>query len=133
MLRRRDVARCPSVWFSKEKQMQRRLFPVPLWSAITIFAIATVSIALAVLSPALRTQSLQSLSPLQGAAVAAAPDDSQRAAERPSQVAPEAQSGAAASEAPSNSQAPSNRWGANYFPNVPVIDQNGRTLRFYDD
>ena len=24
-------------------------------------------------------------------------------------------------------------WGANYFPNVPVIDQNGRTMNFYDD
>jgi cytochrome oxidase Cu insertion factor (SCO1/SenC/PrrC family)/cytochrome c2 len=113
--------------------MQRWLLPGPLWSAITIFAIVTVSIALAVLSPALRTQSLQSLSPLQGAAVAAAPDDSQRAAEGPSQVAPEAQSGAAVSQASSNSQAPSNRWGANYFPNLPVIDQNGRTLRFYDE
>jgi len=68
--------------------MQRRLLPGPLWSAITIFAIVIVSIALAVLSPALRTQSLQSLSPLQGAAVAAAPDDSQRAAEGPSQDVP---------------------------------------------
>src|SRR5215467_4896790 len=107
--------------------MQRRLLPGPLWSAITIFAIVIVSIALAVLSPALRTQSLQSLSPVQGAAVAAAPDDSQHAAEGPSQVAPEAQSGAAASQAPSNMQVPSNRWGANYFPNLPVVDQNGRT------
>jgi protein SCO1/2 len=26
-----------------------------------------------------------------------------------------------------------NRWGANYFPNVPLITQDGRTLRFYDD
>jgi protein SCO1 len=103
--------------------MTRRLLPVPVWSAITIVAIVTVSIALAVFSPAFRTQSL---SPLPGAAVAAAPDDdSQRAAEGRKQVAPEA--GAAAS------QAPSNRWGANYFPNVPVIDQNGRTLNFYDD
>src|SRR5262249_4548637 len=98
--------------------MQRRLFPVPLWSAITIFAIVIVSIALAVLSPALRTQAL---SPLQGAAVAA------------SQVAPVAQLAAAASPAPSHSQAPNNRWGANYIPNLPVIDQNGRTLHFYDD
>jgi len=24
-------------------------------------------------------------------------------------------------------------WGANYFPNVPVIDQNGHTMNFYDD
>jgi protein SCO1 len=110
--------------------MRRPVLPVPLWSAITIVTIVMVSIALAVLSPALR---MQSLSPLPGAAVAAAPDDSQRAAEGPSQVAPEAQSGAAASQAPSNPQAPSNRWGANYFPNRPVIDQNGRTLRFYDD
>jgi cytochrome oxidase Cu insertion factor (SCO1/SenC/PrrC family)/cytochrome c2 len=30
-------------------------------------------------------------------------------------------------------QAQSNRWGAGYFPNLPVVDQNGRTLRFYDD
>jgi cytochrome oxidase Cu insertion factor (SCO1/SenC/PrrC family) len=28
---------------------------------------------------------------------------------------------------------PSNKWGANYFPNVPVIDQDGRSFRFYDD
>jgi protein SCO1 len=113
--------------------MRRPVLPVPFWSAITIVAIAIVSIALAVLSPALRMHSLQSLSPLQGAPVPAAPGDSQRAAEGPRQVAPEAQSGAAASQVPSNSQAPSNRWGANYFPNMPVIDQNGRTLRFYDD
>jgi protein SCO1 len=26
-----------------------------------------------------------------------------------------------------------NRWGAGYFPNVPVVDQNGKTLNFYDD
>jgi protein SCO1/2 len=26
-----------------------------------------------------------------------------------------------------------NRYGANYFPNLPVIDQDGRTLNFYDD
>jgi cytochrome oxidase Cu insertion factor (SCO1/SenC/PrrC family)/cytochrome c2 len=110
--------------FPRRKQMKRRLLPVPLWSAITIVATVIVSIALAVLSPALRTQSL---SPLPGAAVAAAPDDSQRTAEGPSQVAPEAQSGAAAS------QTSGNRWGANYFPNLPVIDQNGRTLHFYDD
>jgi protein SCO1/2 len=24
-------------------------------------------------------------------------------------------------------------WGADYFPNVPLTDQNGNTLRFYDD
>jgi protein SCO1/2 len=24
-------------------------------------------------------------------------------------------------------------WGANYFPNVPLITQDGKTLRFYDD
>src|SRR5215467_1296952 len=27
----------------------------------------------------------------------------------------------------------STHWGANYFPNVPLIDQNGRTLHLYDD
>jgi protein SCO1/2 len=26
-----------------------------------------------------------------------------------------------------------NRWGANYFPNVPLVTQDGRTVRFYDD
>ena len=25
------------------------------------------------------------------------------------------------------------RWGANYFPNLPVVTQEGKTLRFYDD
>lgn len=24
-------------------------------------------------------------------------------------------------------------WGAGYFPNVPLVDQDGRTVRFYDD
>ena len=110
--------------------MKRPLLPVPLWSAIAVAAIVIVSIALAVLSPAFRTQSL---SPLPGAAVAAAPDDSQRAVEVSKQIAPEAQSSVSASQSPSNSQRPNNKWGANYFPNVPVIDQNGRTLNFYDD
>jgi protein SCO1/2 len=26
-----------------------------------------------------------------------------------------------------------NRWGANYFPNVPLLTQHGKTVRFYDD
>ena len=25
------------------------------------------------------------------------------------------------------------RWGANYFPNLPVVTQDGKTLKFYDD
>lgn len=29
--------------------------------------------------------------------------------------------------------AAANRWGANYFPNVPLITQDGKTVRFYDD
>lgn len=24
-------------------------------------------------------------------------------------------------------------WGANYFPNIPLVNQDGKTLRFYDD
>jgi protein SCO1/2 len=28
---------------------------------------------------------------------------------------------------------PTNRWGANYFPNVALITQDGATVRFYDD
>jgi protein SCO1/2 len=27
----------------------------------------------------------------------------------------------------------STHWGANYFPNVPLVDQNGRTVHLYDD
>src|SRR5262244_1906184 len=109
------------------KQMQRRLLSAPLRSAVTILTIVFVSIALALLSPALRTQSL---SPLPGAAVAAASQDSARSAEGSGAVDSQAQSGTTAQI---TSQRPNRRWGANYFPNVPVIDQNGRTLHFYDD
>jgi cytochrome oxidase Cu insertion factor (SCO1/SenC/PrrC family)/cytochrome c2 len=35
--------------------------------------------------------------------------------------------------APCALAAPGNRWGENYFPNVPVVTQDGKTLRFYDD
>jgi protein SCO1 len=30
-------------------------------------------------------------------------------------------------------EAPVNHYGANYFPNVPVVTQDGKTLNFYDD
>src|SRR5215831_17160502 len=33
--------------------------------------------------------------------------------------------------APINAEA--RRWGEGYFPNLPVVTQDGRTLRFYDD
>lgn len=36
--------------------------------------------------------------------------------------------GGAARAAPAGS-----RWGANYFPNVPLVTQEGKTVRFYDD
>jgi protein SCO1/2 len=29
--------------------------------------------------------------------------------------------------------AQNNRWGADYFPNLPVVTQDGKTLNFYDD
>src|SRR5256885_17158360 len=29
--------------------------------------------------------------------------------------------------------APATRWGADYFPNVPLITQDGKPVRFYDD
>ncbi len=29
--------------------------------------------------------------------------------------------------------AETNRWGADYFPNLPVVTQDGKTLNFYDD
>jgi len=104
------------------KQMQRRLLSAPLRSAVTILAIVLASIALALISPALR--------PLPGAAVAAASQDSARSAEGSVAVDSHAQSGTTVQ---TTSHRPNRRWGANYFPNVPVIDQNGRTLHFYDD
>jgi protein SCO1 len=107
--------------------MKRPLLSARLLSATAVVAIVAISTAVATLSPAFRTQSL---SPLPSTAVAAASEDSVRTAEGSKAVASPAQSGTAAQ---ATSQTPSNRWGANYFPNVPVIDQNGRTLNFYDD
>src|SRR5690242_7937282 len=34
---------------------------------------------------------------------------------------------------PAQAQRTDNRWGANYFPNVPVVTQDGERLMFYDD
>src|SRR5499427_4295935 len=109
------------------KQMKRWLLSARLLSATAVVAIMAISIAVAVFSAAFRTQSL---SPLPGTAVAAASEDSVRTAEGSKPVDSEAQPGTTAQ---TTSQRPSNRWGANYFPNLPVIDQNGRTLNFYDD
>jgi len=36
-------------------------------------------------------------------------------------------------KAPSPPVAANSRWGANYFPNVPLTTQDGKTVRFYDD
>src|SRR5690349_21507986 len=35
--------------------------------------------------------------------------------------------------APGAGEARDSRWGARYIPNLPVVTQDGRTLRFYDD
>jgi len=35
--------------------------------------------------------------------------------------------------APATPQAAPNRWGADYFPNVTLVTQDGRRVRFYDD
>jgi len=83
-------------------------------SAIAIIAVTTASVAIAVYSPALRMQ-LASLVP------ASADAATSQSAKVPS---PTPQT---------SSQASRNKWGANYFPNVPVIDQNGHTMKFYDD
>jgi len=40
---------------------------------------------------------------------------------------------AAIVSAPGTLEAQSNRWGADYFPNLPVVTQDGKTLKFYDD
>jgi len=34
---------------------------------------------------------------------------------------------------PGRIEAQSGRWGKDYFPNLPVVTQDGKTLRFYDD
>jgi protein SCO1 len=34
---------------------------------------------------------------------------------------------------PGGLQAQGRPWGANYFPNLPVVTQDGKTVRFYDD
>ena len=33
----------------------------------------------------------------------------------------------------SHAPAADNRWGADYFPNVALTTQDGKTVRFYDD
>jgi protein SCO1/2 len=38
-----------------------------------------------------------------------------------------------ASPQPAPAVSAGTRWGANYFPNVPLTNQDGKTLRFYDD
>ncbi len=35
--------------------------------------------------------------------------------------------------APSIATAASKRWGADYFPNIPLVTQDGKTVRFFDD
>ena len=101
------------------KQMKRWLLSARLLSATAVVAIMAISTAVAVFSAAFRTQSL---SPLP----AAPSGHSVRTAEGSKPVDSDPQPR-------TTSQRPSNRWGANYFPNLPVIDQNGRTLNFYDD
>src|SRR5262245_19884616 len=34
---------------------------------------------------------------------------------------------------PDTSEAQGRRWGKDYFPNLPVVSQDGKTRRFYDD
>jgi len=104
--------------------MQRRLLSTSSLSTIAAVAVVAVSTAAAVFLTGARSQPL---SPIPASkAAATAPQDTQPAAEAPKQAAHEAASRTA-------SRKRSNKWGANYFPNVPVIDQNGRTLHFYDD
>jgi protein SCO1 len=107
--------------------MQRRLLSTS-YISITAVAVVAVSTAAAVFLPGSRSQPL---SPPPAAVAVASPRDNQPAAEGPKQTAREAQSEAASSTA--GNRRPGNKWGVNYFPNVPVIDQNGRPLHFYDD
>ena len=40
---------------------------------------------------------------------------------------------AATVSVPSSLEAQSGRWNADYLPNLPVVTQDGKTLKFYDD
>ena len=40
---------------------------------------------------------------------------------------------ALAAALPQSAEAQDRRWGEGYFPNLPVVTQDGKTLRFYDD
>src|SRR5215475_6534046 len=98
-----------------------------LLSATAVVAAVAVSGGAAMFSPSFRP-----LSQLAATAVAASPKDSSFTAAETgkAKVAAAAQPATAAQ---TGSRARSNKWGANYFPNLPVIDQNGRTMNFYDD
>jgi cytochrome oxidase Cu insertion factor (SCO1/SenC/PrrC family)/cytochrome c2 len=85
-------------------------------TCLSAIALVAVSTAVAVLLPRAGSQPLSPRSA--SAAVAAAPATPQSG--------PRDDEGR---KKPSHR----NKWGANYFPNLPVIDQNGRTLKFYDD
>jgi protein SCO1 len=43
------------------------------------------------------------------------------------------EAGAAPAARPAAARANRNRWGANYFPNVPLVTQDGTAVQFYDD
>jgi cytochrome oxidase Cu insertion factor (SCO1/SenC/PrrC family)/cytochrome c2 len=122
--------KAPSDLNFQEKQMQRRLLSTPYLSTIAAVAVVVVSTSAAVFLPGSHSQPLSPISA--SAAAAAAPQDSEPVAEGKKQAAREATPGTA-SATPSNETRTNNRWGASYIPNLPVIDQNGRTLHFYDD
>lgn len=46
---------------------------------------------------------------------------------------PTAPVGPAVAEQPVRTSVPASRWGSGYLPNLPVVDQDGRAWRFYDD
>jgi len=76
-----------------------------LLSVFAVFAVATLSAAAVVFVPASRPAS-------------SAVDTGSVDTVATVQIAPDARS---------------NRWGGSYFPNVPVVTQDGRTANFYDD
>jgi cytochrome oxidase Cu insertion factor (SCO1/SenC/PrrC family)/cytochrome c2 len=84
-----------------------RRFPL---SVVAVFAVATLSAAAVVFAPAFR--------PASGAVDAGSLDAGSVGTAATVQIAPDARS---------------NRWGGSYFPNVPVVTQDGRTANFYDD
>ena len=87
-----------------------------------VFAVVTLSAAAVVFTPASRLAT--NVFETGGADTAVAGNAEPRKAHVASNAVVAAQT---------TTNASGNRWGGNYFPNVPVVTQDGQTLSFYND